>query len=147
MDDVEKDLKLMGINRWATIVTDRVNWRRISESALASTGLAPVKVLFIDYQAAILALSVTTPTDCLNTIHCRAKIAELISYDWTVALQWVPSHVGIPGNERADQKANQRAESSQSEVLLIIRRAKSLISTYIDKCTAVTQKPKSLGKT
>ncbi|GFW46811.1 hypothetical protein TNCV_2981671 [Trichonephila clavipes] len=35
LDDVEKDLKLMGINRWKTIVTDRVNWRRITESALA----------------------------------------------------------------------------------------------------------------
>ncbi|GFX21787.1 hypothetical protein TNCV_2310661 [Trichonephila clavipes] len=28
LDEVEKDLKLMGINQWKAIVTDRVNWRR-----------------------------------------------------------------------------------------------------------------------
>ncbi|GFU27847.1 hypothetical protein TNCV_449511 [Trichonephila clavipes] len=35
LDDVEKDLKLMGINRCKGFVTDMVNWRRITESALA----------------------------------------------------------------------------------------------------------------
>ncbi|GFX21793.1 reverse transcriptase [Trichonephila clavipes] len=61
---------------------------------LLSAGLAPAKVVFfVDSQAAVLAISNNTPTDCLNTIQCRTKIAELISYDWTVALQWVPSHL------------------------------------------------------
>ncbi|GFW01437.1 hypothetical protein TNCV_5030871 [Trichonephila clavipes] len=35
LDDVEKDLTLIGINPWKTTVTHRANWRRISESALA----------------------------------------------------------------------------------------------------------------
>ncbi|GFT72977.1 hypothetical protein TNCV_1976771 [Trichonephila clavipes] len=34
-DVVQKDFELTGINRWKAVVTDRVNWRRISESALA----------------------------------------------------------------------------------------------------------------
>ncbi|GFW68648.1 reverse transcriptase [Trichonephila clavipes] len=59
---------------------------------------------------------------------------------------WAPSHVGIPGNERADQKAKQGAESSQAEVLLTLRRPKSIISTFIDKYIILTQKIKSLGK-
>ncbi|GFU61681.1 hypothetical protein TNCV_4522151 [Trichonephila clavipes] len=42
--------------------------------------------------------------------------------------------------------AKQGAESSQPEVLLTIRRAKSIIYTDVDKCTATTQKTKSLGK-
>ncbi|GFX40606.1 reverse transcriptase [Trichonephila clavipes] len=72
---------------------------------LLAAGLAPAKVVFfIESEAAILALSSNTPTHCLNTIQCQTKIVELISYGWTVALQWVPSHVGIPGNEKADQK-------------------------------------------
>ncbi|GFX64601.1 reverse transcriptase [Trichonephila clavipes] len=62
---------------------------------LLSAGLAPAKVIFfIDSQAAILALSSNTPNDCPNTIQYQTKIVELIPYGWTVALQWVPSHVG-----------------------------------------------------
>ncbi|GFV36675.1 reverse transcriptase [Trichonephila clavipes] len=79
-------------------------------------------------------------------MQCRTKIAELISYGWTVALQWIPSHDGIPGNERADQTAKLGAESSEQEVPLTLRRAKSIISTSIDKYTIVTQKTKILGK-
>ncbi|GFT51926.1 reverse transcriptase [Trichonephila clavipes] len=82
----------------------------------------------------------------LILISSKTKIAELISYGWTVALQWVPSHVGISGNERANKKTKQGAKSSQLEASLPLRRAKSIISTYIAKCTAVTQKTKSLGK-
>ncbi|GFV22337.1 reverse transcriptase [Trichonephila clavipes] len=78
-------------------------------------------------------------------IQCRTKIAELISYGWTVA-QWVPSPIGITGNERADPKAKQGAELSQLEVPLTIKRVKSIISTFIDKYTTTTQKTKSLGK-
>ncbi|GFX40678.1 reverse transcriptase [Trichonephila clavipes] len=78
---------------------------------LLSAGLALAKIVFsIDSQAAILALSSNIPTDCLNKIQCRTKIAELISYGWTAALQWVPSHVGILGNEKADQKAKKGVE-------------------------------------
>ncbi|GFW89340.1 reverse transcriptase [Trichonephila clavipes] len=118
-----------------------------AKTQLIATGQAPAKVVFfIESQAAILALISNTPTDCLNTIQCRTKIAELISHDWTAALQRVPSPVVIPGNERADQKAKQGAESSQPEVPFALRKAKNIISTYIDKSTAVTQKNKSLGK-
>ncbi|GFS97500.1 uncharacterized protein TNCV_4262781 [Trichonephila clavipes] len=52
------------------------------------------------------------------------------------------SHFGIPGNERADQKAKQGAESTEPEVPLTLRRAKSIISTHI----AMTQKTTSFGK-
>ncbi|GFW46685.1 reverse transcriptase [Trichonephila clavipes] len=56
-----------------------------------------------------------TPTDYLNTIQCRTKIVELISYGWTAALQWVPSHVRVPGNERAHQKAKQCHDPKNEE--------------------------------
>ncbi|GFU62968.1 uncharacterized protein TNCV_28861 [Trichonephila clavipes] len=52
----------------------------------------------------------------------------------------------MPGNERSNQRDKQGAESSQPEVLLTLRRAKSIISTLIDQYTAMTQKTKSFGK-
>ncbi|GFS74999.1 hypothetical protein TNCV_1396571 [Trichonephila clavipes] len=57
------------------------------------------------------------------------------------------SCVGIPGNEKTDQNAKQEAESSQLEVPSTLRRANTLISKCIDKCTAATQRTKSHGKT
>ncbi|GFX00101.1 hypothetical protein TNCV_3080971 [Trichonephila clavipes] len=44
---------------------------------------------------------------CLD--NHRTKIVELISYGWT----GISSHVGIPRNDRADQKVKQGVESSQ----------------------------------
>ncbi|GFY15419.1 reverse transcriptase [Trichonephila clavipes] len=79
------------------------------------------------------------------TTECQTKIAELISYGWTAALQWVPSHVGIPSNERANKKAKQGVESTQPEAPLTLRRAKSIISTLIDKYNAMAMKT-SFGK-
>ncbi|GFU10255.1 reverse transcriptase [Trichonephila clavipes] len=115
---------------------------RLFESSLA---VGKNAIDFDDSQAAILALSCNPPTDCLNTIQCRNIIADLISYGWTAALQWIASDVGIPGNKRADQKAKQGAEPTQMEFFLTLRRAKSIISTHIDKYTAMTQKTKSFG--
>ncbi|GFW60500.1 hypothetical protein TNCV_568481 [Trichonephila clavipes] len=43
-----------------------------------------------------------------------------------------------PAKREPNKKAKQGAESSQPEVPLSLRRAKSVISTYIDKCTSVT---------
>ncbi|GFV73579.1 reverse transcriptase [Trichonephila clavipes] len=82
----------------------------------------------------------------LDMKKCRTKTAELISDGRTVALQCGPSHVGIPGKERANQKAKQGAESAQPEAPLTLRREKSIISLYIYKYTAMTQKTKSFGK-
>ncbi|GFY17745.1 uncharacterized protein TNCV_1074801 [Trichonephila clavipes] len=63
-----------------------------------------------------------------------------------MALQWVPSRVGIPDNKRARQKVKQGAESTQPEVPLTLRRSKSVISSHIDKYTAITQNTKSFRK-
>ncbi|GFV14995.1 acyl-CoA synthetase family member 2, mitochondrial [Trichonephila clavipes] len=51
----------------------------------------------------------------------------------------------LPVNERDNQNAKQGAESSQPEVPLSLRRAKS-ISTFINKYTSVTQITQTPGK-
>ncbi|GFU06489.1 hypothetical protein TNCV_351431 [Trichonephila clavipes] len=51
-----------------------------------SAGLARTKVVFIDSQAAILALSSNTPTDYINTIQYRTTTAEFILYGWIAAI-------------------------------------------------------------
>ncbi|GFU40319.1 hypothetical protein TNCV_4255041 [Trichonephila clavipes] len=45
---------------------------------------------------------------------------------WGLTMGWVLSHVGIPGNETADQNAKQGTESSKLEVPLTLGRASSV---------------------
>ncbi|GFT26469.1 uncharacterized protein TNCV_3603331 [Trichonephila clavipes] len=77
---------------------------------------------------------------------CEATIAELklrrLSHK--AGLRPYSGSQVMLGHERTDQKAKQEAEVTQTEVLLTLRRAKSIISTYIDKYTAMTQKTKRL---
>ncbi|GFW53869.1 reverse transcriptase [Trichonephila clavipes] len=82
----------------------------------------------------------------LDQYRCQPEDTISKQATWTAALQWVQSHVGVPSNERADPKAKQGAESTQPEVPLTLRRATSIISTYIDQYTAMTQKTKSFEK-
>ncbi|GFU94724.1 hypothetical protein TNCV_3386131 [Trichonephila clavipes] len=75
---------------------------------LLSAGLDPAKVVFfIDSQAAILALSMGLKS-CWDPRKCEA----------------------------AAQKAKQGTKSTQPEVPLTLKRAKNIISIYIDKYTA-----------
>ncbi|GFU37469.1 reverse transcriptase [Trichonephila clavipes] len=65
---------------------------------------------------------------------------DLISYGWTVALQWVPSHVGISSAMTDPAKAGSRVVSTGSP----LDAQESIISTHIDKYNTMTQKPRAL---
>jgi ribonuclease HI len=41
-----------------------------------------------------------------------AKASELVQKGIEVTLQWVPSHIGIEGNEKADKAAKKAANKS-----------------------------------
>ncbi|GFW83438.1 reverse transcriptase [Trichonephila clavipes] len=126
----------LDVEKNATNYDGEVTTVYASTTQLLAAGLSPAKVaFFIDSQGAISDLSSNTRIDCLNTIQCRNKIAELILFYWTVALQWVPSYVGIPAMNQPTKKPSGE-QSSQPEVPLTLRRAISIISTFIDKCNS-----------
>ncbi|GFW81911.1 uncharacterized protein TNCV_2885851 [Trichonephila clavipes] len=55
--------------------------------------------------------------------------------------------LGFPAMRKPTKKRSRRpSRLNPPEVPLTPRRAKSIISPYIDKCTVLTQKNKSLGK-
>lgn len=83
----------LAVGQNATNFDSEVSAVHEAMTQLLAISLAPAKVVFlIDSQSAISAPSNNTPTDCLRTTQCRSKLAELITYGWTVVLQWVPSH-------------------------------------------------------
>ena len=67
-------------------------------------------VIMTDSQAAIKALSAYTTTSQL-VWECRGKLNTL-AHDNKVTLVWVPGHVGVEGNEKADQLAKEGATAT-----------------------------------
>lgn len=71
----------LAVGKYATNYDGEVAAVHEATSHLLTAGLAPAKAVFlIDSQAAILSLSNNIPSDCLRTIQCRSKLAELICY-------------------------------------------------------------------
>lgn len=64
--------------------------------------------IFTDYKAAVLAIK----GQLWNSNHTITKIINLIlnhnNAGIRINLCWIPSHVGIPGNETVDHLANSR---------------------------------------
>ena len=57
-------------------------------------------VILTDSKAALQTLIFNAPD---QPIHQLLKDLQLLPHECTVALQWIPAHCGISGNERADR--------------------------------------------
>ena len=86
-------------------------------------------VIFCDSLSAIQSLD-REPKDSLT----RSILTILSNINAAVTVQWIPSHIGIPGNETADQLAKEGSKKPQEPVPLTLQEAKALIKgTYTDK--------------
>lgn len=117
-----------------------------ADCLLSSAAAIGQVVFLIDSQAAISALSSNTPSDSLRTIQCRVKLSQLIEQGWAVHLKWIPSHVDIPGNERADALAKRGASSEQPSEPATLRAAHNKITHTVDATTRNALKQRSSGK-
>ncbi|GFU52255.1 uncharacterized protein TNCV_3052761 [Trichonephila clavipes] len=80
----------------------------------------------------------------MSVIHYSELVKlELVGFRTSIFSKETRGHARGPGHEKVDQKAKQGAESSELEVPLTLRRAKSMMTIYIDKRNASTQKTKS----
>ena len=66
---------------------------------------------FVDSQSAFHELISSSPTDCDIVNRCLAILGMLKSNGVEVHFTWLPSHVGIPFNEKADRLARAAVEN------------------------------------
>ncbi|XP_066902852.1 uncharacterized protein [Halyomorpha halys] len=63
-----------------------------------------------------------------------------------IALQWIPGHAGIDGNEQADKLAKRGCAENQPVLPLTYRTVKSLISSYCKDRTNARHQVQAEGK-
>lgn len=56
-------------------------------------------------------------------------LSVIESERWRIVCQWIPTHEGVEGNERADQLAKQGAQLPQPIISVSLTSAKSKIET------------------
>ncbi|XP_073990934.1 uncharacterized protein [Rhodnius prolixus] len=106
----------------------------------------PQIVLFIDSQAAILAISSRHYTDHSEVGIARSHIAVLIERGTRVVLQWVPSHCGLTGNKQADELARRGAEMQQPDTPLAFSAVKKVVKSSYNEEIKRTQQHQAEGK-
>ncbi|XP_024215182.1 uncharacterized protein [Halyomorpha halys] len=107
-------------------------------------------VIFSDSQAVIQKLSTPGITESTMKEKCRNMSAIIEKRGRIIALQWIPGHVGIYGNEQAEKLAKLGCAENQPLVLvrtrLSYRTVKSIITSYCKDRTSARHKFQTEGR-
>jgi len=75
-----------------------------------------IAVIFSDSKTAILFAGSTETVISTEARDCQAPIRQLKAKHKQTALQWIPGHCQIPGNEHADTLAKKGAKITQTHI-------------------------------
>ena len=82
------------------------------------------------------ALNSADPDQMIQGLHSsHAKLTA----QFTVSLQWVPVHVGLTGNEKADRLAEIGSQAPQAQNPVTYREAKTVRNKTVDIRHTLTQ--------
>ena len=80
--------------------------------------------IFTDSLSTLQALNSADPDQMIQGLH--SSLAKLTA-QFSVSLQWVPAHVGLTGNEKADRLAKIGSQAPQTQNPVTYREAKALL--------------------
>ncbi|XP_066901535.1 uncharacterized protein [Halyomorpha halys] len=103
-------------------------------------------VIFSDSQAIIQKLTTPGAAESPTEEKYSNMAAVMKKRGRAIALQWIPAHVGIDGNEQADKLAKLGCAENQPVLPLSYRTVKSLISSYCKDKTSARHKVQAEGK-
>jgi ribonuclease HI len=96
---------------------------KVAIETLLDTNLDPLPVVFLTDAKSVLQALQTKKLPGLQTLLTELRKQR------KVTMQWIPSHCGIPGNERADRLAKRGAANEQPDVPISYHQKKKMIRT------------------
>ena len=88
-------------------------------------------LILVDSKAAIQAVSFTSQPKSKKINDIKQALKHLQAFKKTVSIQWVPSHVGLEGNETADKLAKKGTTLHTKETPLQAESLKELLNCKI----------------
>jgi len=99
----------------ATSIFTSEAWAIYQALILIESSSYTTAAIFSDSRSVLDALSSSSFKSCTNYLIplIRAKFHSLSDKGYSIRLAWIPSHIGIPGNERVDSFAKQAASNGR----------------------------------
>ena len=83
--------------------------------------------IFTDSRSTLQALNSADPDQMIQGLH--SSLAKLTA-QFSVSLQWVPVHVGLTGNKKADRLAKIGSQALQTQNPVTYKEAKTLLHSW-----------------
>ena len=121
----------VGLHQYSTILTAELTALKTALGLIANFAHNQF-IIFSDSLSALEAIKNRKfDNPLINDIF--EQLCNLLSQEKHVVLAWVPSHIGIPGNERADKVAKEALKEPVSEARIPYTDLRSQIHKHIKK--------------